>query len=170
MSSEATKAPGSDPMPPTTTTTKTTEPTVAAIAGSVTKVAPPTTPASAASAAPTPNTSVNTRGTSWPRACAMCGCVSAAWITRPMRVRLSSKLSASSMPSATAIMKARVAGNGEHTVPAAPHSAAGASARTTPSRSPAEPTSVKAGPCKAAGGTKASAVRPHTSCTSSRTT
>ena len=43
--SEATNAPASEPMPPTTTTTKITEPTAAAIAGSVTKVMPPMTPA-----------------------------------------------------------------------------------------------------------------------------
>ena len=51
ISSDATKAPASEPMPPTTTTTKMIEPTVAAIAGSVTKVLPPITPASPASAA-----------------------------------------------------------------------------------------------------------------------
>ena len=45
--SEATKAPASEPMPPTTTTTKITEPTVSGHwRSSVTKVVPPMTPAS----------------------------------------------------------------------------------------------------------------------------
>ena len=77
-------------MPPTTTTTKMIEPTVAAIAGSVTKVLPPITPASPASAAPPPNTSMNTRGTLWPSASTISGMRQRAWITRPMRVRVSS--------------------------------------------------------------------------------
>ena len=81
-------------MPPTTTTTKMIEPTTAAIAGSVTKVMPPITPARPASAQPLPNTSMNTRGTLWPSASTISGCVSEAWITRPMRVRVSSSHSA----------------------------------------------------------------------------
>ena len=67
-------------MPPTTTTTKMMAPTVAAMAGSVTKVLPPITPASAASPVPAPNTSMNTRGTLWPSASTISGCVSAAWM------------------------------------------------------------------------------------------
>ena len=170
MSSDATKAPDSEPMPPTTTTTKITEPTVAAMAGSVTKVEPPITPASPASAAPAPNTSMNTRGTLWPSACAICGCVSAAWMTRPMRVRVSSSHSASSISKATSMMKPRVAGNGEHTAAAVLHSAAGAAPQTMRKPSPAEPTSVNAGPCSASGGAKATAARPQINCTSSRIT
>ena len=88
-------------MPPTTTTTKMIEPTIAAIEGSVTKVMPPTTPANAAKAQPLPNTSMNTRGTLWPRASTISGWPRAAWMTRPMRVRVSSSHSASSITSAT---------------------------------------------------------------------
>jgi hypothetical protein len=87
-----------------------TEPTVAAIAGSVRKVLPPITPARPASAAPAPNTSMNTRGTLWPSASTISGCVSAAWITRPMRVRVSSSHTDTSISTATSIMKPRVAG------------------------------------------------------------
>src|SRR5574341_690489 len=78
-------APVSEPMPPNTTTTNTMVPTAAAMPGSVTKALPPITPARPASAAPPPNTSMNTRGTLWPSASTVAGCVSAAWITRPMR-------------------------------------------------------------------------------------
>ncbi|MNN74662.1 hypothetical protein D3C81_1908870 [compost metagenome] len=85
------KAPTSDPMPPTTATTNTIDPTAAAIDGSVIKALPPITPARPASAAPPPNTIMNTRGTLWPSASTISGWVSAAWITSPMRVRVSTR-------------------------------------------------------------------------------
>ncbi len=107
ISSDATKAPDSEPMPPTTTTTKITDPTVAAMPGSVTKALPPITPASPASAAPPPNTSMNTRGTLCPSDSTVSGWVSAAWITRPMRVRVSNSQMAISISTATSIMKPR---------------------------------------------------------------
>jgi hypothetical protein len=90
ISSEATKAPPSEPRPPTTTMTKTMLPTAAAMPGSVTKALPPMTPASPASAVPPPKTSMKMRGTLWPSASTMSGLVSAAWMMRPMRVRVSS--------------------------------------------------------------------------------
>ncbi len=68
---------------------------------------PPITPASPASAAPPPNTSMKTRGTSCPSASTMCGWVSEAWITSPIRVRVSASQSAPSMPTDTSIMKPR---------------------------------------------------------------
>ena len=49
-----------------------------AMAGSVTKVLPPITPARPARPVPAPKTSMNTRGTLWPSASAISGCVSAA--------------------------------------------------------------------------------------------
>jgi len=76
-------------MPPTTTITNTIGPTAAAIPGSVMKALPPITPASPASAEPPPNTSMNTRGTLCPSASTVCEWVSEAWITRPMRDRVS---------------------------------------------------------------------------------
>ena len=85
------KAPTSDPMPPTTATTNTIDPTAAAIDGSVTNALPPMTPARPASAAPPPKTIIKTRGTLWPRASTISGWVNAAWITRPMRVRVSTR-------------------------------------------------------------------------------
>ena len=88
-------------MPPMTMTANTTAPTVSAIDGSVTRKAPPITPASAASAVPPPKTSMNTRGTLWPSASTISGCVSAAWITRPMRVRVSISHTATSISTAT---------------------------------------------------------------------
>jgi hypothetical protein len=91
MISEAMKAPASEPMPPNTTTTKTMLPTATAIPGSVMNALPPITPARPASAAPPANTSMNTRGTLCPSASTISGCVSDAWITRPMRVRVSSR-------------------------------------------------------------------------------
>ncbi|MNS92373.1 hypothetical protein D3C72_1265080 [compost metagenome] len=91
MRIDAINAPTSEPIPPTTATTNTIEPTAAAIDGSVTKALPPITPASPASAAPPPKTIMNTRGTLWPRASTISGCVSAAWITSPMRVRVSTR-------------------------------------------------------------------------------
>ena len=78
ISSDARNAPANEPMPPTTTTTKMMEPTVAAMPGSVTNALPPITPAKPASAAPPPNTSMNTRGTLWPRVSTVSGWVSAA--------------------------------------------------------------------------------------------
>ena len=78
-------------MPPTTATTNTIGPTEAAMEGSVTKATPPITPARPASAQPPPNTSMNTRGTLWPSASTICGWDSDAWMTRPMRVRVSSR-------------------------------------------------------------------------------
>ena len=104
---DAKKAPLSEPMPPTTTTTKIIAPTEPAIAGSVIKVFPPTTPASPASAAPPPNTSMKTRGTLCPSASAASGCVRAAWITKPIRVRVSSSQMPASMASEINMMKAR---------------------------------------------------------------
>ena len=88
-----------------------TGPRLAAMPGSVTKALPPITPAKPASAAPPPNTSMNTRGTLWPKASTVSGCVSAAWITRPMRVRVSSNQMASNISRATNIMKPRYMGN-----------------------------------------------------------
>ena len=56
------------------------------------------TPARPASSEPPANTMVKTRGTSWPSALTMLGCVSAAWMIRPMRVFFSSSQMVSSMP------------------------------------------------------------------------
>ena len=53
----------------------------------VTRAGPAITPATAASPVPTPNTSMNTRGTLWPSIATMCGWVSEAWMMSPMRVR-----------------------------------------------------------------------------------
>ena len=113
ISSEATKAPASEPMPPTTTTTKMIEPTAAAIAGSVTKVMPPITPARPASArAGAEHQHEDARHVVAERLDHL-RMRERAWITRPMRVRVSSSQTASSISSATSIMKARVAGNCE---------------------------------------------------------
>jgi len=154
-------------MPPTTTTTKITEPTVAAMAGSVTKVLPPMTPARPASPAPAPNTIMNTRGTLWPSASTASGCVNAAWMTRPMRVRVSSSHKATSIASATTIMKPRVAGKGEQTTrtaaSAAVQAAAGAAPHTSFRPSTELCTNVNAGPRNASGGWKVTAVRPQIS-------
>jgi hypothetical protein len=81
-------------------------PSVAAMLGAVTSAKPPITPASPASALPTPNTSMNTRGTLCPSAATMSGCVSAAWMMRPMRVRVSTRPSAANIVNDTATMKA----------------------------------------------------------------
>ena len=174
MRTEARNAPASEPMPPTTTTTKITEPTVAAIAGSVTKVLPPMTPASPARAEPAPKTSMNTRGTLCPRASTISGCVSALWITRPMRVRVSISHKARSMATATTIMNPRVAGNGEHTTrtvaSAARHMASGAAPSTHSMPLTDELTIVKAGPRSDSGGRNSTDVRPQMSCTRSRST
>src|SRR4051812_15988849 len=161
-------------MPPTTTTTKITDPTVAAIAGSVTNVEPPITPASPASAEPAPNTSMKTRGTLWPSASTISGCVSALWMTRPTRVRVSSSQSETSMRTATSIMKPRVAGNGEQTTRTAASAAvqsAGSALPATTARPVAdELTIVNAGPRSASGGANSTGLRPQTSCTSSMMT
>ena len=154
--------------------TKMIGPSVAAIEGSVTKALPPTTPASPASPQPRPNTSISTRGTLWPSASTICGCVSAAWITRPMRVRVISSHSATSMAMAVAAMNMRVAGNGEQdtrtAASAARHMASGALPHTAPNPSTEECMSVNAGTCSDSGGRKSSATRPHTSCTISTAT
>lgn len=142
ISSEAMKAPTSEPMPPTTATTKTIDPTAAAIDGSVTNALPPITPASPASAQPPPNTSMKTRGTLWPSASTMSGCVSAAWMTSPMRVRVSSRKMPTSISSDTSIMKARYFGKDEVN-------------------------SVNSGPSSASGTRYGTAGRPHTSFTPS---
>src|SRR6185436_13832537 len=110
ISSDAMNAPASDPMPPTTTITKMIGPTDAAMPGSVTKALPPITPASPASAVPPPKTSMNTRGTLCPSASTVCGCVSAAWITRPIRVRGSASQIDTSIATDTSIMKTRYVG------------------------------------------------------------
>ena len=81
-----------------------------AITGSVTKVMPPTTPAMPANAQPVPKTSMNTRGTLWPSDSTISGCVSAAWITRPMRVRLIIHHSMNSIAPATAARNTRLSG------------------------------------------------------------
>ena len=78
--------------------------------GSVTKALPPITPASPASAQPPPNTPMKMRGTLWPSASTASGWVSAAWITRPMRVRVSTSQIPASIDSATSIMKPRYIG------------------------------------------------------------
>ena len=54
---------------------------------------------------------MNTRGTLWPSASTVSGCVCAAWITRPMRVRVSSSQTDSSISKATSMMKERDLGN-----------------------------------------------------------
>ncbi len=69
------------------------------------------TPASPASAQPPPNTIMNTRGTLWPSASTISGFLSAAWMTRPMRVRVSSSQTATSISSASSITKERERGN-----------------------------------------------------------
>ena len=97
-------------MPPTTVTTKMIEPTSAAIDGSVTNALPPITPARPASAVPPAKVSMNTRGTLWPSASTVSGWVSEAWITRPMRVRVSISQIATSISTATPIMKPRYFG------------------------------------------------------------
>ena len=111
---------------------------------------------------------MNTRGTLWPRASTISGWVSAAWMTSPMRVRVSSSHSDSSMNSATTIMKARVSGNLEQL--AAAHRAAGASPQASSRAWPGAWIRVKAAPCSEGGGENGTAVRPQISCTTSSTT
>ena len=172
--SEATNAPASDPMPPTTTTTKITEPTAAAIPGSVTNVMPPIMPPRPASAVPAPNTSMKTRGTLWPSASTISGCVSALWMTRPTRVRVSSSQSETSITSAISIMKARVAGNCEQAMwtagSAAVHIAAGAAPATRCRPDTDELTIVNADPRSDSGGRNSTPIRPQVRMTSSKTT
>jgi hypothetical protein len=73
-----------------------------------------------------------------------------------MRVRVSSSQSATSISSATSIMKPRVAGNGEQTMrtvaSAVEHSAAGAVPQIRRRPSTEELTSVNAGPRRTSGG------------------
>ena len=68
------------------------------------------TPARPASSEPPANTMVKTRGTSWPSALTMLGCVSAAWMIRPMRVFFSRSQMVTSMAAETSSMKPRYAG------------------------------------------------------------
>ena len=65
------------------------------------------TPASPASAEPPANTMVNTRGTLWPSAPTISGWVSAAWMMRPMRVRVSSSQMATNISAEISSMKPR---------------------------------------------------------------
>ena len=65
------------------------------------------TPARPASAVPLANTSVNMRGTSWPRQSTMSGWFSAAWIIRPMRVRVSASQIAPNIAAEISSMNAR---------------------------------------------------------------
>ena len=102
-------APQIEPSPPITTTANTMAPErAAAMPGWVVKALPAITPASPASAQPAPNTSVNTRGTSWPSIATISGCVSAARTTRPSRVRARAANSATNISSDTAIMNSAV--------------------------------------------------------------
>src|SRR6185295_20351839 len=66
--SDATRAPTTDPSPPTTTTTNTRVPKLTAMVGPVGKNAPATPPARPAKAAPPANTPRNTIGRLWPSA------------------------------------------------------------------------------------------------------
>jgi hypothetical protein len=50
---------------------------------------------------------MKTRGTLWPSASTVCGWLSAAWITRPMRVRVSASQIDTSIATDTSIMKPR---------------------------------------------------------------
>jgi hypothetical protein len=95
---------------------------------------------------------MNTRGTLWPSASTISGCVSAAWMTRPMRVRVSSSHSATSITSATTIMKKRVAGKrgAGHHGGLALHMSAGAAPQHQAQAVAGDCTSVKAGPCSRA--------------------
>ena len=65
------------------------------------------TPARPASAAPAPNTSMKIFGTSWPSIATMSGWVSAAWMIKPTRVRVSRASSAANIPTATSSMNTR---------------------------------------------------------------
>src|SRR4051812_28601520 len=140
MRSDATNAPASEPIPPTTTMTKTMGPTSAAMPGSVTKALPPMTPARPASAAPPPKTSMKTRGTLCPSASTVCGCDSAAWMTRPIRVLVSAIQIATSIDTDTSIMKPRYIGYWL-------------------------PMIVKSGPSSSRGTRYSTALRPQTRCT-----
>ena len=107
ISSEATKAPPSEPRPPTTMTTNRIGPSEAAIDGCVTSAGPAMTPASPASPAPAPNTSMKIFGTSWPSIATMSGWVSAAWMMMPTRVRVSPASSAANIATAVINMNMR---------------------------------------------------------------
>ena len=117
---------------------------------------------------------MKTRGTLWPSDSTISGWVSALWMTRPIRVRVSSSQSATSIASATSIMKPRVAGNGEQTMRTAAsalaHIAAGAAPATSCKPVTDELMSVNAGPRRISGGGNSTAVRPQISSTSSMIT
>ena len=72
--------------------------------GSVRRANPPITPARPASALPAAKTRTKIRGTSWPNALTMFGCVSDAWMMRPMRVRLKPRYKNANMPTEIAII------------------------------------------------------------------
>jgi hypothetical protein len=74
---------------------------------------------------------MNTRGTLWPSASTVSGCVSAAWITSPMRVRVSSSQTDTSITTATSIMKPRVAGKASNHTHRRRHISAGATPHKT---------------------------------------
>ena len=117
---------------------------------------------------------MKTRGTLWPSDSTISGCVKAAWITKPIRVRVSKSHKDSSMNSATSIMKPRVAGKVEHTkrtlASAALHISAGALPHTKLRPSTEWLIKVKAELRKISGGGNSTAERPQTSCTSSSKT
>ena len=89
-----------------------------------------------------------------------------------MRVRVSSSQIPTSMSTATTIISARVAGNGEHTTRTAASAArqapSGAAPQTKRMPSTEWLISVKAGPRSTSGGRKSTAGRPQMSCTTSR--
>ena len=164
---DAMKAPASEPMPPMTMTANTTAPTDSAIDGSVTRKAPPMTPASAASAVPPPNTSIITRGTLWPSDSTASGCVSEAWMTSPIRVRVSTSHTATSINTATPMPKARKDGNWVQMAPAVVLQISGGIPQLKPS-DVGRSTIVNKGPRSDSGGWKFRGWRPQTSCTISR--
>ena len=111
ISSDATKAPASEPMPPTTTTTKITEPTVAAMPGSVTKALPPiTTGQRRQRGAAAEHQHEDARHVVAERLHGV-RIGKRRLDHRAMRVRVSSSHSATSINSATSIMKPRYIGN-----------------------------------------------------------
>ena len=147
----ATKAPASEPMPPMTMTANTTAPTASAIEGSVTRSAPPITPASPASAVPPPNTSIITRGTLWPSDSTASAWVSEACITSPMRVRVSTSHTATSINTAMPMPKARKAGNWVQMAPAVVLHTSGGTPQAMAS-DPGRSTMVNSGPRSDSGG------------------
>ncbi len=110
---------------------------------------------------------MNTAGTLWPSDSTASGWVSAAWITSPMRVRVSSSHTATSIRMATPMPKARKAGKVVHTAPAVAAHTAGFSPHAKRSESGSS-TMVKSGPRSDSGGMKFTAWRPQISCTTSR--